>query len=1241
MSSIFQAGGALLYNSPTYTERQADIDALRTILNGEYLHVTAPRQYGKTSLLKHLKRILEKEGWHCAYVDLTNCMKCAKAAWYKNLGKELARQLTISQPDPQLADQIDLRTYLLDLLDPVPLLSEGEPRIALLLDEVEGAGIPRDERGEHFHEDFFMMLRALYNERDSYNGTFVIVLAGATDPKNLVKNPDISPFNVGQKISLDDFTFNEAKRLTMHLEELGIPVHEDVHQAIYHWTQGQPYLTERLCYELEVSAKQGIVTAITTENVAQMVERAFSNRLKQDSSIKHVAERLNTLSDSAKKLWSRLQKGESVSERECNDDILNELYLTGAIKLQDNVLVIRNHIYIMVFMNKVEAELPSKTDNVPPAESEVPMEAQQPPRSHHRKLHKKRLSMELPFDLSIELNVPPQGSAPDIIASIAIRCSSPVLGPVYGLLKNPFGPGEREKLRWYIEDYWKKSDEESAAKQGKEVEKLLPEIGKCLYKQIQQTADIHGVLLAWQMDQARQCQISIVGDIPVALNLPWELLHDEQGFLALRARNSVSIVRRLPRYELPAFSTPFIPPLRVLLVTARPKDVGFVDPRSIALELLDEVHNLIERGDIGAGDIELEFLRLPTLDALRRRLNSEPPIHVLHFDGHGTFNEKDKQGTLSFEDEDGLLYAVTSEEIAQVLQGSGVQLMVMTACKSAVGSLESAFSSVATRLIKGGVDAVVAMSASVLVASATRYAEEFYRALFANYSVPIAQGQARQALYSNRYRSLLRRRQKEGVRIELYDWWVPHYYQQRPLMLQPANRHSKKQQHPIPLPRLNKEMPPEPRYGFCGRSRELLQLERLLKQGKLVVVHGFCGVGKTAFVREAADWLTQTNMYAQAYFVSCERDANAILSDLASLGPIQEERWRSEKKSLLVIADSLENILPGGNHALDSEARTRLWNTLLNLADKRAGVVLTTSNLAFGDGRLEQGNKVRHMLLEGLRAEDAYLLASQVLTSLSINPKQMVYPELIELLAYLDHQPLAIQLVLPLLREAPLPKIRNDFVTLLTQCEDNAITEERQRSLTSSLESGPLRWLSEEEQTLLSRLTPFEGGTSKDSLLDVTGFSEAVWSALQGKLERVQLLVVERVQPESDILFLHFHPVLIPYLRSRLGASDETLREHYSLHYHKLAVDAYRKDKRDLQHVQALVRRELPNLKHALEVLLDSGKLDRASNMAMSICWFLKKFGRMWEHDLLQQRIAEVATTVQTQTNGTSNLDEH
>jgi hypothetical protein len=125
-----------------------------------------------------------------------------------------------------------------------------------------------------------------------------------------------------------------------------------------------------------------------------------------------------------------------------------------------------------------------------------------------------------------------------------------------------------------------------------------------------------------------------VSALPKVLSLPWELLHDEQGFLVLRTRQPVVLIRRLPQRQLAAFATPFEPPLRVLLVTARPDNAGFVDPRGIARELLDEVQDHVE-----SGTVAIEFLRPPTVHALRTRLANpnRPPIHLLHFDGHGAF----------------------------------------------------------------------------------------------------------------------------------------------------------------------------------------------------------------------------------------------------------------------------------------------------------------------------------------------------------------------------------------------------------------------------------------------------------------------------------------------------------------------------------------------------------------------------------------------------------------------------
>src|SRR5437016_6875067 len=140
-------------------------------------------------------------------------------------------------------------------------------------------------------------------------------------------------------------------------------------------------------------------------------------------------------------------------------------------------------------------------------------------------------------------------------------------------------------------------------------------------------------------------------------------------------------------------------------------------------------------------------------------------------------------------------------------------------------------------------------------------------------------------------------------------------------------------------------MPAEPRYGFSGRAYELLQIERCLLHGQLVVMHGFGGVGKTALVRETADWLTRTKMYDTACFVSFEHggDSATLLSALGTYLGVYDGHYNPDdrtaalarlkpalkEKPTLVIADNLESILPGGEAPLEAAVRTHLWGVLL------------------------------------------------------------------------------------------------------------------------------------------------------------------------------------------------------------------------------------------------------------------------------------------------------------------------
>ena len=877
--------------------------------------------------------------------------------------------------------------------------------------------------------------------------------------------------------------------------------------------------------------------------------------------------------------------------------------------------------------------------------------------------------MDQPLDLSITLTAPPQGSGPQVIASTSIQCDALGLSPIGGLLRDLLTQQERNDLLWYLEEYWKWPYLEFAIR-GKQVEDLLIEVGQRLYNAVLGSAEAQALVQQWQQQPDAHYQISIMSDLPRVLSLPWESMHDGQGFLTLRSGNPISIVRGLPRHEQFPRTTSFDLPLRFLLVTARPRGAGFVDPRSIGRELLDEL-----QGHIDSGTVELEFLRPPTLLSLQAHLSeTSRPTHVLHFDGHGTFNEKDQQGILAFEDDEGGPDLVTAAELARTLHNSGIRLVLLTACHSATGATDDAFSSVAAQLLHGGIDAVVAMSASFLVSSATRYVEAFYRAVAASNPVAIAQERARYSLYNDPRRHLLRRRrEEERTPVELHDWWVPQLYQQRAVILRATETRdiNKQQLQMLPLRSLKGEMPAEPRYGFHGRARELFRIERLLLRRRLVVIHGFGGIGKTALVREAADWLTRTNMYKSACFISFEHggDETLLLSSLGHLMNIFDSHYNPldktaalgrlkpilEERPALLIVDSLESILPGGNAPLETAERMRLWTLMLELANLGAGVLLTSRDSTLGNEDLALSHRVAYVPLSGLDPEDAYTLAISILNRLEIDRIHAPYLELRDLLAKLNYNPLAIQLVLPALRELPLPRIQDEFAALLPKFVDDTAVG-RNRSLLASLNYS-LQRLTEEQHRLLSRLAFFESGVGYINVLAITEISNVEWVKLRSALEQVALLTVEEVPirktewarlcrkvaiPEIEQIhegittFWHIHPMLVPYLRAQPGSHDPALRDRYIRQYSLLAEALREEDDFAPKFTRMIVQRELPNLRHVLELQLKAGKLENAILLAMRLAMFLTYSGQLRERDELWRWVDEARIQAEDSQNGST-----
>jgi CHAT domain-containing protein len=116
--------------------------------------------------------------------------------------------------------------------------------------------------------------------------------------------------------------------------------------------------------------------------------------------------------------------------------------------------------------------------------------------------------------------------------------------------------------------------------------------------------------------------------------------------------------------------------------------------------------------------------------------------HIFHFTGHGLY-DGDK-GTLVMGADQGVI--VPAENVVTMIDGYGVVLAVLNACDTGNSLTNDAVSSLAGRLVKRGLPAVVASMRQVTDETALMFARDFYTALSMGEPVESAVTEARKAL---------------------------------------------------------------------------------------------------------------------------------------------------------------------------------------------------------------------------------------------------------------------------------------------------------------------------------------------------------------------------------------------------------------------------------------------------------------------------------------------------------------
>ncbi|MEO0770704.1 MAG: AAA-like domain-containing protein, partial [Cyanobacteria bacterium J06649_4] len=217
------------------------------------------------------------------------------------------------------------------------------------------------QKEQRLVDDFFALIRACYNQRahrsDYHRLTFV--LFGVATPSDLVQDRHKTPFNIGKAINLQGFQVQEAQALAQGLvDRVNQP--QAVLAAILSWTDGQPFLTQKLCSLVQMLPREGGggPLAIEPGDEAFWVERLVRSHLITDWETQDEPEHLRTIRDRIERNGHRTARMFALYQQTLRplspvpvDDSREqtELLLSGLVRKQQGVLKVNNRLYAEVF----------------------------------------------------------------------------------------------------------------------------------------------------------------------------------------------------------------------------------------------------------------------------------------------------------------------------------------------------------------------------------------------------------------------------------------------------------------------------------------------------------------------------------------------------------------------------------------------------------------------------------------------------------------------------------------------------------------------------------------------------------------------------------------------------------------------------------------------------------------------------------------------------------------------------
>jgi len=318
-----------------YVQRDADRQ-VKNIINdmGRPGYVLVSRQMGKTNLLLNAKRKLETPDDVFVYIDLSNPFENAKSCFENiidtaietNPEKFEAVEKTILERRKALLETPPHKQHTNELR---LLLKSISGKLVIILDEIDALTKTK------YSDQIFAQIRSIYFSRVNFKELekLTYILSGVIEPTEIIKDPKISPFNIGQKIFLNDFSRDEFEQF---LNNSKLDLNQKIRDRIFYWTNGNPRMTWDVCSEVENQNKRH---ELTEENIDKIVTDIYLTTFDKPpiDNIRELAKKDREIRNAIVEI--EYQKGKEVS-----DKVKSKLYLSGIINYEENDIHIKNQI---------------------------------------------------------------------------------------------------------------------------------------------------------------------------------------------------------------------------------------------------------------------------------------------------------------------------------------------------------------------------------------------------------------------------------------------------------------------------------------------------------------------------------------------------------------------------------------------------------------------------------------------------------------------------------------------------------------------------------------------------------------------------------------------------------------------------------------------------------------------------------------------------------------------------------